>query len=290
MVHKMFTMPFNWDASQMIAGLSREMSGARFINWVHDVDVTREAFEALNLKASHVAASEVRRDEFCKLTGVKARDCRVVPNGVDSIATLGLTSDVATFTRKHHLLQRDLVLFHPARLLARKNVELSIEVTAALNKLGVSAAMVVTGAEDPHRPESQEYSASVRQLIARKKMQEHVLIATDTFPVSEEDVRCLYSLADGLFFPSKAEGFGLPLLEAALHRVPVFCSDIPSHRELADGAANFFKLGEKPAEIAGRIAAHFKKEKAAQRRREVLAKFDWERVYKEWLEPLLKER
>ena len=33
-------------------------------------------------------------------------------------------------------------------------------------------------------------------------------------------------------------------------RLPVFCSDIPSHRELADDGAQFFKLAEDPAAIA----------------------------------------
>ena len=50
-----------------------------------------------------------------------------------------------------------------------------------------------------------------------------------------------------------AEGFGLPVLEAALHRLPVFGSDIKAHREVAHGAAEFFKLEEKPAAIAERI-------------------------------------
>jgi glycosyltransferase involved in cell wall biosynthesis len=290
MVHNMFTMPFNWEASQMIAGLSREMTGTRFINWVHDMDVSREAFTALNLKASHVAVSEVRRGEFCKVTGLKPKDCRVVPNGIDSIATLGLTAPVAAFARKHRLLGRDIVLFHPARLLARKNVEFTVEVVAALQKRGTNAACVITGAADLYRPESLDYAAAIRGLISRKKMQAHVLLASDAFAVGEDDVRSLYSVADGLFFPSKAEGFGLPLLEAPLHRVPVICSDIPSHRELAVEGASFFSLAEKPDEVAARIAAHFKKDKSTLRRREVLAKYDWERVYKEWLEPLLNER
>lgn len=290
MVHNMFTMPFKWEASQMIAGLSHEMKNTRFINWVHDIDVTREAFAGLNLKATHVAVSEVRRDEFCKVTGIKPKDCRVVPNGIDSIATLGLTKPVADFTRKHSLLQRDVVLFHPARLLARKNVEFTVEVVAALHKVGTNAACIITGAADPHRAESADYAKSIRDLIVKKKMQAHALLASDTFAPSEDDVRCFYSLADGLFFPSKAEGFGLPLLEAPLHRVPVFCSDIPSHRELAEKEATFFKLNEKPADVAAKIAAQVKKDKPAQRRRDVLGKFDWECVYKEWLEPLLKER
>ncbi|MBI2300477.1 MAG: glycosyltransferase, partial [Armatimonadetes bacterium] len=42
----------------------------------------------------------------------------------------------------------------------------------------------------------------------------------------------LYALADVVLLPSSTEGFGLPLLEAGLHRVPIVCSDLPALREV----------------------------------------------------------
>lgn len=39
--------------------------------------------------------------------------------------------------------------------------------------------------------------------------------------------------ARGLLFPSHAEGFGLPVLEAAALSVPVICNDLPIYREFA---------------------------------------------------------
>lgn len=287
-VHNMFTMPFNWDASQMLAGLSQEMADTRFINWVHDVDVTPEAFNGLHLKGVHVAVSESRRTEFCTRLGMKTGQCHVIPNGVDAVKTLGLGVAAAAFATKYCLLERDLVLFHPARLLARKNIELSIEVTAALHKQGVDAACVITGAADPHRLESAEYADKMRALVVKKKMQQHVLLAGDTFLLGEGDVRALYSLADALIFPSKAEGFGLPLLEATLHRLPAFCSDIPAHRELAGTGVVFFKLTEKADDLANQILKHLEKDKVIERKRWVLRQFGWDRIYKECLEPLLK--
>jgi mannosylglucosylglycerate synthase len=289
-VHNMFTMPFNWESSKTLAQISREMTGTRFVNWVHDVDVTRADFGALELRASHVAVSEVRRREFCKFAGLKEAQCEVVPNGVDVPATLGLGKSVAAFAAKHRLAGRELVLFHPARVLARKNLELDIEVIAALRKQGVDAVCVITGAHDPHRPESDTYAGAVRALIAKRKLQDAVLLVGDTFEPTEDDVRGFYALADALIFPSKSEGFGLPVLEAALLRLPVFCSDIPSHRELADDRAIFFKLSDEPGAIAKKIVATLKKDGANNRRREVLGRFGWESIYKEYLEPLLKKR
>jgi len=286
-VHNMFTMPFNWGASETLAELSREMADTRFFNWVHDVDVTRDAFAALRLRAEHVAVSAVRHGEFCAAMKLPAKQCRIVPNGVDLFATLGLTPKMALFASNHQLLERDMVLFHPTRILARKNIEMSIEVTAALRKQGVDAVCLVTGAPDPHRQESVEYDAMIRGLITKRKVQDSVLFAATRSEVNEDDVRSLYAIADVLFFPSKVEGFGLPLLEAPLHRIPVFCSDIPAHRELAAKHATFFKLDSKPDAVATAIRKELAKDKAGALKRELERRFGWERIYRDFLGPLL---
>lgn len=49
----------------------------------------------------------------------------------------------------------------------------------------------------------------------------------------------LYRGASLFVFPSLAEGFGIPVVEAANAGVPVLCSDIPVLREVAGGFARF---------------------------------------------------
>jgi len=44
----------------------------------------------------------------------------------------------------------------------------------------------------------------------------------------------------GLIMPSFLEGFGIPLIESAMHGKPVFCSDIPAFREVMGGNAFYF--------------------------------------------------
>jgi len=51
------------------------------------------------------------------------------------------------------------------------------------------------------------------------------------------DMPALYSAASALVFPSKYEGFGLPLLEAMACSCPIAASDIPAVRELAAESA-----------------------------------------------------
>jgi glycosyltransferase involved in cell wall biosynthesis len=50
-------------------------------------------------------------------------------------------------------------------------------------------------------------------------------------------LRALYRGADVFAFPSRHEGFGIPVLEAMAQETPVIAADIPALRETATGAA-----------------------------------------------------
>jgi glycosyltransferase involved in cell wall biosynthesis len=60
----------------------------------------------------------------------------------------------------------------------------------------------------------------------------------------------LYGDCDALLFTSRAEGFGLPIAEAAAHGLPVLANDLPVLREIAEGHAMF-----RPMQDAGQIAS-----------------------------------
>lgn len=54
----------------------------------------------------------------------------------------------------------------------------------------------------------------------------------------------LYSKSDALIFASEGEGFGLPLVEAAHHGLPIIARDIPVFREVAGNHAWFFSASD----------------------------------------------
>ena len=70
--------------------------------------------------------------------------------------------------------------------------------------------------------------------------------------VSDEYLAHLYAACGGVLVASRAEGFGLPLIEAALHNKPVLARDLPVFREIALPGATFFS-GEEPARLATAI-------------------------------------
>jgi glycosyltransferase involved in cell wall biosynthesis len=59
--------------------------------------------------------------------------------------------------------------------------------------------------------------------------------------ISDEFLQALYDASDALISASKGEGFGLPLIEAAQHRLPIIARDLPVFREVAGKYAFYFE-------------------------------------------------
>ena len=93
-----------------------------------------------------------------------------------------------------------------------------------------SCPLVIAGAWDEHYLEPKE-------LVARKNL-------TDTVnflgPIPDADLPGLYAAATAFIFPSRYEGFGLPVLEAMSCGTPVACSNTSSLPEVTGNAALLF--------------------------------------------------
>ncbi len=215
-VHNVLTMPLNLALTEALAALAREHPD-RFIAWTHDISYFDERYAALRRKGApwdlvtravsgvrYVTVSQERADQLSQLTGLGRDDIEVVTNGIDVGDVLGLAP-------------------------RRKRIEAAIDATAVLRRRGRAAVLVVTGTAGPHDASNQAY---LNELAARAKKVEGVhLLASLGLKVKYGTVVDLYALADVLVFPSESEGFGIPMLEAGLHRMPIVCSDIPALRE-----------------------------------------------------------
>jgi glycosyltransferase involved in cell wall biosynthesis len=102
--------------------------------------------------------------------------------------------------------------------------------------------------------------------------------------VADEDLEGLYRAADCFVFPSLAEGFGLPVLEAMARGVPVACSNASSLPEVAGDAALYFDP-LRVSEIAGSIAELLENAELRDRLirdgRRRAERFSWERTARE---------
>jgi len=103
--------------------------------------------------------------------------------------------------------------------------------------------------------------------------------------VPREELYNLFRGARAFVYPSRFEGFGMPVLEAMAARVPVACSDIPPLREIADGCAFFFDPRDlkQMREAILRALEDDSLVEAAQRR---AAQFTWENAARTTLDYL----
>jgi glycosyltransferase involved in cell wall biosynthesis len=72
--------------------------------------------------------------------------------------------------------------------------------------------------------------------------------------ISDEYLQKIYAASTCLIAASEGEGFGLPLIEAAQHKLPIIARDIPVFREVAGEHAFYFENSKNPQFIAKSVA------------------------------------
>lgn len=305
--HNAMTLHKNLPLTVALAHLAEHQLGARrWIAWCHDLAWNNPLYAGelqprwpwTPLKyplpnITYVAISEQRREEMAHLFRVPLADITLVPNGIDPATFIPASPEMRKITAQISWEERDWVFLAPVRITRRKNLELGIEIIAAMRDLGIRPLLVVTGPPGPHNVRSHEYLDELTQ--RRKELGvegEVIFLAVEGdegrgLDVSDELMVELYWWADALLMPSSQEGFGLPLLEAGLTRLPIFCSNIPVLREVGGRSAHYFDPQDAPAEIAEQIVDILRKPGVAAHRRKVIATYGWHALFESRIVPLL---
>jgi glycosyltransferase involved in cell wall biosynthesis len=93
----------------------------------------------------------------------------------------------------------------------------------------------------------------------------------------DAELEALWATAACAVFPTRAEGFGLPVLEAMRRGLPVACSDLPVLREVGGDVPHYFPPDDAAAAAAA-IRAAIDDPQIAARGRARAARFTWERA------------
>ncbi|MGE4323842.1 MAG: glycosyltransferase family 4 protein [Sphingobium sp.] len=72
--------------------------------------------------------------------------------------------------------------------------------------------------------------------------------------ISDEGLELFYARCNGVMMMSRAEGFGLPIIEALQHGKPVFARDLPVFREMSDQSGISYFQDDSPPALSEAIA------------------------------------
>ena len=222
-----------------LATVSRCLPGVKTIGWIHN------SFEALYGAGSLYIGPELcrhyvwqlqRLDEVVVLSrhdaeAYQRQDARLQPRVVSNPLTLnpGPRSEgtskrflaVGRFSHRHKGFDLLIEAFH---LFARQDDEWTLDIVG----------------EGPEEP-------LYRELIARYGLERRVRLHPFT-----PNVQQYYSAAQVYVLSSRWEGFGLVLIEAMAHGLPVVSSDLPTSREIMGDHALYFSNGN-VEELAWRL-------------------------------------
>ena len=302
-VHNALSLHKNLPLTTALWDLQQAGAWRRMIGWHHDLAWARpeyaaelhpgEPWELLRRPCPgvlHVTVSEAERVPLADLMALPLDAITVIPPGVDPAGFGRWGSRTRQIYSDLGLDRADLILLLPARVTRRKNIELAIGITAALRTEGLAdVRLLVSGPPGPHNPANQTYLDELMAHAAGLSVssQVHFLGAGDAPPLDDQTIAELFDLADALLFTSRAEGFGIPILEAGLARLPVFCTDIPPFRESGQGDVTYLSLDSAPGDAAAAILRTLQDDPRYRLRRRVLRDFTWSRLVRERLLPLL---
>lgn len=217
---------------------------------------------AIRRAAMVLAVSEFTRREVERLYGLGPDRLRTVLNG-PSFAPETLAGD--------HRPAGERYILNVGRIEPRKNVPLLVD--AFLKADLADVKLVIVGSHD----NGFDYRLPDDPRIVWKQ------------GISDEELVALYRGASLVVYPSEAEGFGIPLLDALLFGIPVLASDRTAMKEIAAGIAETFDptAAEAPDLLARRIAGHFGgapiPAPTRAQRDALFARFNWDRAAEDFL-------
>ena len=185
-----------------------------------------------------IAISEATKTDLVEFCRVRPEQVTVMPLACNELfaRTPTLPDEIAAFVAKHRL--RQPYWLYVGRRGTYKNFSTLLRAFAAVAG-ETGGSLVVAGG----RPELETHEI---ELLIAHRLEDRVVLLPG---VSDDALRVAYAGAAAFVFPSLAEGFGLPVIEAMGCGCPVIASDIAVFREVAGEAALYFDPHD-PAALA----------------------------------------
>lgn len=226
--HGNYFLPPRWHGRAVVTVHDISFARHRTFMPVHDLMAFRTLVPRAMERADRVlTVTEWAKADIVDRYGIDPRAVTVTPNAIDD----DLTPDGPLPDRPPYLL-------FVGGMQRRKDPVTAVRAMAGIDP---DLDLVIVGRD---RGEGDAVAAAVDELDLASRV--HILDY-----VSREELVSLYRGAVALVFPSRYEGFGLPVLEAMACGTPVVASDATSIPEVVGGAAVLVPPGDAEALAAG---------------------------------------
>jgi glycosyltransferase involved in cell wall biosynthesis len=216
------------DGVTLFHGLSGELpigihkSGIRSIVTIHDLIFMRhpEYYHWIDAKlyarkfhrTCHeadriIAISECTKRDIVELGGVDPSKIDIIYQSCGKSFHNHTDKEYNVQVRAHYRLPERYIL-NVGTIERRKNVLLAVQ---ALTLLPQDIHLVIVG-------RATDYAREIKEFVAKNRLQERVLMLHN---VPNTDLPAIYHMAEAFVYPSRYEGFGIPIIEAIQSRLPV---------------------------------------------------------------------
>lgn len=216
------------DGVEIFHGLSGELpsglgkAGIKSVVTIHDlifmrhpeyynkVDVsiyTRKFRQAIRDADCIVAISECTKRDICELGDVSDDRVEVIYQSCATRFSAEPQPQKMWQVRNHYDLP-DRYVLNVGSIEERKNILLAVK---ALRRMPEDVSLVIVGRRTP-------YAKQVEQCVVELGLHERVSMLHD---VPDDDLPAIYRMADAFVYPSRYEGFGIPIIEAIRMGLPV---------------------------------------------------------------------
>ncbi|MGM9749275.1 MAG: glycosyltransferase family 4 protein [Candidatus Cryptobacteroides sp.] len=239
--------------SNVLPYLMGKVKGCRFVVTIHDLIfvsfpysytwLQRHRYNFTNRRACRkadriVAVSEFTAREIVKYYFIPKDKISVIYQGCESLFSEPCSEGFKDLVRHHYSLPNRYILTE-GTLHERKNVELAVR---ALPSIDPEISLVMVGRK-------KKYAEKVLEVAKECGVLSRILILDN---VSHKELPAIFQMAEAFVFPSKIEGFGIPVLEAMNSHIPVLTATGSSLEE-AGGEAAIYVDPENLDEFASKL-------------------------------------
>lgn len=306
-VHNMLSIVRNLPFIEAFKKYVEKNPSKKYIAWTHDHSYINE-FQIKNLeivahseyekqllttpidKVTYVIISETFKTPFIKLMNMQSDQVQVIPNGLSYYRFLEIDPAITSIAEKINLHSSFPIILSPVNILDRKNLEYNIHIIFYLKKTYPNIRLLISGNPSKHHS-TVGYLEYLKELVSELNLSTNVLFFCDFLNKSftPQEIHDLYQIADAVFYFSKSENFGMPLIESFATKTTIFVSDLQVFREIGGQLAEYIDYKtvspEKAAEVVKKYFDNCKLIRASALIRE---KFNLKSMLKEKLLPLIQ--